>query len=145
MSDNTQAEGKIRSELTVLTDVALITCIVQRGIADAIINAAREAGAQGATVNYARGYGVRERLGVFGVAVDVEKEIVNIVVSEEQANRVFEKVQIAGKLDTPGMGFAYMTKLEKAATYLPPEVIAKFDTGKTMEEELDLCKLCETE
>ncbi|MBT3922205.1 MAG: P-II family nitrogen regulator, partial [Nitrospina sp.] len=46
-------------EVTVLTDIALITCIVQRGVADTIIQAAREAGAQGATVHFARGMGVR--------------------------------------------------------------------------------------
>ena len=39
-------------DITVLKDVALITCVVQRGSADPIISAAREAGAQGATVNY---------------------------------------------------------------------------------------------
>jgi len=32
---------------------------------------------------------------------------------------------IAGNLDTPGMGIAYVTRLEKAATYIPPEVLAK--------------------
>ena len=51
-------------EITVLTDVSLITCIVQRGVADRIISAAHDAGAQGATVFYARGTGVRERLGL---------------------------------------------------------------------------------
>ncbi len=68
-------------QISVLTDVTLITCIVQRGEAEKIINAAREAGAQGATVNFARGTGIRERLGILGVAVEVEKEIINIVVS----------------------------------------------------------------
>lgn len=53
-------------EITVLTDIALITCIVQRGLADTIIVAAREAGAQGATVHFARGMGIRERLGILG-------------------------------------------------------------------------------
>ena len=51
-------------EITVLTDISLITCIVQRGLADTIIEAAREAGAQGATVHFARGMGVREGLGI---------------------------------------------------------------------------------
>ena len=37
--------------------------------------------AQYATVNFAKGMGIRERLGIFGVAVDVEKEIVHVVVS----------------------------------------------------------------
>ena len=35
-------------EITILTDASLITCIVQRGIADGIVAAAIEAGAQGA-------------------------------------------------------------------------------------------------
>ena len=106
-------------EITVLTDVVLITCIVERGLADAIIRGARDAGAQGATVHYAQGSGVRERLGLFGVAVDVEKEVINIVVSTDQADRIFEKMYLAGKLDTPGKGFIYITPLEKAATHIP--------------------------
>lgn len=113
--------------ITVLTDVALITCIVQRGAAEDIVKAAREAGAQGATVFYARGSGVRERLGIFGVALDVEKEVVNIVVATDQVDRIFERIHLAGKLDTPGMGFMYVTPLEKAATYIPPEVRARLD------------------
>ena len=112
-------------EITVLKDVALITCVVQRGIADDIINAARQAGAQGATVNFGRGMGMRERLGILGVAVEVEKEVIQVVVSTEQVDRVFETMYLAGKLDTPGMGIAYITQLEKAATYIPPEVLAK--------------------
>lgn len=110
---------------TVLTDATLITCIVEKGQADHIVKAAREAGAQGATVFYARGSGIRERLGILGVAVEVEKEIINIVVSNEQADFVVEKMYLAGQLDTPGKGFIYTTKLDKAATYIPPQVIEK--------------------
>lgn len=110
-------------DITVLTDVSLITCIVQRGVADAIVKAARSAGAQGATVHFGRGSGVRERLGIFGVAVDVEKEVVNIVVSTDQVDRVFDSMYLAGNLDTPGMGIMYVTPLEKAATHIPQEVL----------------------
>jgi nitrogen regulatory protein P-II 1 len=109
-------------EITVLTDVTLITCIVQKGLADPMVDAAREAGAQGATVHYARGSGIRERLGILGIAVEVEKEVINIVVARDQVDRVFERMYLAGHLDTPGMGFIYVTPLEKAATYIPREV-----------------------
>lgn len=112
-------------EITVLTDVALITCIVQRGAADTIVAAAQAVGAQGATVHFGRGSGVRERLGLLGVAVDAEKEIINIVVSTEQVDRVFDSIYLAGNLDTPGMGIMYVTPLEKAATYIPAEVIER--------------------
>jgi len=117
---------KIR-EITILTDVELITCIVQKGNADTIIKAAYEAGAQGATVNFAQGSGVREKLGVLGVAVEAEKEIINIIVSTEQVNRVFDAMYLEGELDTPGMGFMYVTTLERAGTYIPKEVMEKID------------------
>lgn len=121
-------------QITVLTDVALITCIVQRGRADAMVEAAKTAGAQGATVHFGRGSGVRERLGILGVAVDAEKEIINIVVSSDQVDRVFETMYLAGNLDTPGIGIMYVTPLEKAATYIPPDVLdrlGKRGSGRT--------------
>ena len=121
-------------KVTVLTDVILITCIVQRGAAENIIHAARDAGAQGATVHFARGMGVRERLGILGVAVEVEKEVINIVVSSEQAQRIFEKMYLAGNLDTPGMGIMYITHLEKAATYIPPAILEKIKHDQQVEE-----------
>lgn len=112
-------------DVVILTDVALVTCIVQKGLGDALVEASREAGAQGATVNYARGSGVRERLGVLGLAVEAEKEVINIVVSTDDVDRIVETLYLKGGLDTPGMGFIYVTPLEKAATHVPEEVLAR--------------------
>ena len=118
-------------EITVLTDVSLITCVVQRGLADDIIKAAQEAGAQGATTYFAHGSGVRERLGILGVAVEVEKEVINIVVANDQVERVFEKMYLAGQLDTPAMGIIYTTPLEKLATHIPDEILEKLSAENT--------------
>ena len=111
--------------ITVLTDASLITCIVQRGRADKIVLAAQDAGAQGATINYAQGVGVRERLGVMGLAIEVDKEVISIIVANDQADRVFEAMYLAGKLDTPGMGIMTLAALEKIATYIPLELVEK--------------------
>ncbi|MEW5726949.1 MAG: P-II family nitrogen regulator [Pseudomonadota bacterium] len=111
--------------IPVLTDVHLITCIVQRGQADAVVKAAVDAGAEGATIHYARGTGLREKLGLWSIAVNAEKEVVTIAVSREQLNFVFERMFLAGKLDTPGMGFMYVTPVEKAATHIPAEILEK--------------------
>ena len=94
-----------------------------------MVAAARDAGAQGATVYYARGTGARERLGILAVAVEAEKEVINIVVASDRVDWVFEKMYLAGDLDTPGMGFMYVTPLEKAATYIPPAVLEKLEKG----------------
>ena len=116
-------------QITYLSDVALITCIVQRGAGDDIVRAAQDAGAQGATVYYAKGGGIRERLGVLGVAVEVEKEVVNIIVSTDQKEMVFNSIYLAGKLDTPGMGIAFITPLDKAATYIPQDVLERLGSS----------------
>ena len=116
--------------ITILTDVELITCIIQKGLGDKITKAAMEAGAQGATVHFAQGSGVRERLGIYGVAVEAEKEIVQIIVSTEQVDRIFDAIYLAGELDTPGMGFMYVTSLEKAGTYIPQEVLNELESKR---------------
>jgi nitrogen regulatory protein P-II 1 len=115
------------NELIVLTDVVLLTAIVQRGAADLIVQAAQEAGAQGATIFHARGTGIRQKhLGILGLTVNSEKEVIYIVVPSEQADRMFERIFVSAKLDTPGMGILWMTNLEKMATYVPHEIAARF-------------------
>ena len=119
--------------INVLTDVFLITCIVQRGRAKHVIKAAQEGGAQGATIHYGHGIGTQELLGVLSVAVDTEKEIINILVPSDLSDNIFERMAIAGKLDTPGMGMIYSTRVEKAATYIPQHIldaISKNDAKK---------------
>jgi len=109
--------------ITYLSDACLITCILQTGLAEEVLEAAKNMGAQGATINYARGTGIRERMGLLGVTVDEQKEVIRIIVSEDQADMVFEAMYLAGKLDTPGKGIMYITKLEKVATYIPDSVL----------------------
>ena len=121
-------------EITLLTDASVITCIVQRGTADKIVQAAQDAGAQGATINYAQGVGVRERLGILGLAVEVDKEVITIIVANDQADRVFESMYLASKLDTPGMGIMTLAALDKIATYVPYELVERL-AGKTDPQE----------
>lgn len=109
--------------ITYLSDAFLITCVLQKELAEDVLAAAKNIGAQGATISYARGTGVRERMGLLGVTIDEQKEVIRIIVSEEQANRVFEAMYLAGKLDTPGMGIMYMVKLDRVATYVSEAIL----------------------
>jgi nitrogen regulatory protein PII len=96
------------------TNLKLITCIVQRGKADEIVQAAMKAGAPAATTYFARGTGIREKLGFLKVFISPEKEVIEIVVFNEEADEVFNTMVDAGKLETPGIGFIYMTPVDKA-------------------------------
>ena len=109
--------------ITYLTDANLITCVLQKDLAEPVLEAAKNAGAQGATISYAQGTGIRERMGLLGVTIDEQKEVVRIVASEEQASRVFEAMYLAGDLDTPGKGIMYMSNLEHVATYIPENIV----------------------
>ena len=109
--------------ITYLSEANLITCVLQTGLAEGVLEAAKNCGAQGATISYARGTGIRERMGLLGVTIDEQKEVIRIIVSEEQADRVFEAMFLAGGLDTPGKGIMFMTKLDRVATYIPESVL----------------------
>lgn len=101
--------------------VTLITAIVQRGKADGPVQAALKAGAQGATVVFGRGQGIRERLGLLGLAVQPEKEVISIVVEEALLDRVLDAIVRAGNLDQPGVGFVYVTAVERTVGLLHAE------------------------
>lgn len=91
----------------------LITCVVQRGKGDTIAKAAIAAGAGAATIYFARGTGIRERLGLLGLAIVPEKEVILVICKEEERDRIFDAVIQAGKLDVPGMGIAFITPIVK--------------------------------
>ena len=110
-----------------LSDVKLITCVLQDGLAEEVLEAAKNVGAQGATLSYARGTGVRDRMGLMGVFIDEQKEVIRVIVSEEQASRVFEAMHLAAGLDTPGKGIIYLSDLNSVATYIPEDVLTSIE------------------
>ncbi|MCD6282835.1 P-II family nitrogen regulator [bacterium] len=93
----------------------LVFCIVQRGRADKIIKNAMKAGAGGATTWFARGSGIREKLGLLGIAISPEKEVMMIVTPPELTEKVFAAIVSAGKLDVPGQGLAFVTEIKQLA------------------------------
>ena len=119
-----------KREITYLTDVHLLTCVVQPGHKEAILKAARDVGAiAGAISHSARGIGARERLGVWGVAVEAGRDIISILVSSEQRDLVYDTLYRAAGLDVTGKGYIYITPLEKVSTYIPESMQSRLDKG----------------
>ncbi len=117
------------SEIIYLTDVAIITCVVDKERSDAVLLAARDMGARGALVHTVQSWGVRERLGALGVAVETERDVIEFLVSSEQQDLVFEAVFQAAGLDAPGRGFMYINPVDRAATYVPEAIRKRLDAG----------------
>ena len=112
-----------KRNITYLTDACLITWVVEKDLAEPILEAAKNAGAQGATISYAQGTGIRERMGLLGVTIDEQKEVIRIVVSEEQSELIFETMYLAGQMDKPGKGIMFMSSLDRIATYIPETMV----------------------
>ncbi|MGI9233996.1 MAG: P-II family nitrogen regulator [Woeseiaceae bacterium] len=110
------------SEIIYLTDVAIINCIVDKERTEAVLLAARDVGARGAVVHSAQGWGTRERLGIWGVAVETEKDVIAFLVSSDQQDLVFEAIYQVAELNAPGRGFMFISPVERAATYVPEAV-----------------------
>lgn len=85
----------------------LIMTIVNRGFADQVVDAAREAGAHGGTVLYARGTGIHEIEKFFAIAIQPEKEVVLNLVKHEDTQAIMHSIVAAAGLKTEGRGLAF--------------------------------------
>lgn len=116
--------------ITFLTDAVLITAVVSAGRGDTILKAVRDAGATGGIVHVAKGTGARERLGLLGIAIEAEKEVVSLVAPADHQDFLAEVVYNAGELGLPGNGYLYVQALERMATYIPDEALQRMAKGR---------------
>lgn len=93
----------------------VITCIVNSGFSEAVMDAARELGARGGTVIRARGTANLEAEKLYGIAIQPEKEIVMILVEASLKNDILHALYKAVGLNTPGQGIAFSMPVEDVA------------------------------
>lgn len=92
----------------------LIIALVEDSKIDAVINAAREAGATGTTViSNASGEGVEESKTFFGLTLETQRDVLLMLVEEHLSRHILETIQIAGEFDTKsGAGIAFQIDVE---------------------------------
>jgi len=86
----------------------VIYAIVGRGEADKIVDAAKNAGAEGATIFFARGTGVHECKKFFGISIESEREVIMILIKKSKTEQVLEAIVKAGELEKPGHGVVFV-------------------------------------
>jgi nitrogen regulatory protein PII len=94
----------------------LIVAFCDDSKTDAVMAAAREAGATGATViNNARGEGLKQKKTFFGMSLETQRDVVLLVVEEHLSRAILETIAKAGEFDdTPGTGIAVTINVEDA-------------------------------
>jgi nitrogen regulatory protein P-II 1 len=83
------------------TQVALITFLVQPGRSALLVDAARDAGAQGASVYHPTAH----RPGNVAGPVQRQQDMVNVLVTRENLDRVLARMYAAGHLQAPTRTF----------------------------------------
>jgi hypothetical protein len=89
------------------TEYCLILTIVNRGYAELVMDAAREAGARGGTVLYARGTGIHATEKFMNIDIQPEKEIVMTIVGRSSVRKIMHDILEAGGLRTKARGISF--------------------------------------
>lgn len=101
--------------MNLLEDFDCIVTIVNKGHSEPVVTASRKAGAEGGTILFGRGTGIREVRSIMGLAIDPEKEIVLTLVRSDMSRTVLEAIVAAGNLERPGAGIAFILPVKGVA------------------------------
>lgn len=94
-------------EEDLMTSHQAIIAIIEKGQAEHVVEAARKAGAYGATIINARGSGIHEEYKLFAIEIEPEKEIVLMIVKSEQVDAVCKQIIKDTQINEPGRGVLF--------------------------------------
>ena len=99
------------------TPHTLITCIVNKGMAESVMEVARKAGASGGTIIPARGTGKEEDVTAFGFPWVPEKDMLLMLVGADLTGKVLEAIKKVPALEEPGSGISFCIAVERFLSF----------------------------
>jgi nitrogen regulatory protein PII len=94
---------------------SMILTIVSKGYADIVVAAAKEEGARGGTVLFARGSGIHETEKFLNISIEPEKEIILTIVRKESAKQIVSAITKKAGLTKPGRGLTIVLPVAAVA------------------------------
>ena len=91
----------------------LIVTIVNKGDAEKVVDASKDAGAEGGTIITGRGTGIHEKAKLFNILIEPEKEVVLTLIIKEKCEEVLRAIEHGARLDEPGRGIAFVLDVER--------------------------------
>ncbi len=94
----------------------LLIVFIEDDRTDAVMDAAREAGATGATIiNQARGEGLQKPRTFLGLNLETQRDVLLFLVEEHLSRQILETIAEVGEFDRhPGTGIAFQIDVEDA-------------------------------
>jgi nitrogen regulatory protein PII len=92
----------------------LLIALVEDSKTNAVIEAAREAGATGTTIiSNASGEGMEESKTFFGLTLETQRDVLLMLVEEHLSRHILEKISDAGEFESQsGAGIAFQIDVE---------------------------------
>ena len=91
----------------------LIIATVKPDLTDHIVDAAKEAGATGATIIPSRGTGIHEAKTFFGLTLEAQTDSVLFLLEEHLVEQVMKAIYEAGHFEKPGTGIAFVLPVDQ--------------------------------
>lgn len=94
----------------------MLVVFVEDDKTNAVMQAARKAGATGATIiNNARGEGLKRSKTFFGLTLETQRDVILFLVEEHLSRHILEEIGRAGEFEEkPGTGIAFQIDVEDA-------------------------------
>ncbi len=93
----------------------LIVVAVRTDLSDRIVDAAKKAGATGATIIPARGTGLHEARTFFGLTLEIQRDVLLLLLAEHLVDPVLKAIREEGSFHEPGTGISFVLDVEKVA------------------------------
>ena len=93
----------------------LLISALKPGMTDRVIDAAKAAGARGATIIPGHGTGGDEAKTFFGLTLETQTDVVLFLLPDTVVDRVMQAISEAGEFEKPGTGIAFVLPVESTA------------------------------
>ncbi len=119
--DISESDGIFQmQERVYLENLVRLTCVVVRGEGDALIRAAIEAGAPGASVVYGRQMGEEKMMGDTSIKLSNEREIIQLTLAQDKLQGILDSILKEAEEKSFKDLYFYTHFIPKAFTYLGP-------------------------
>ena len=93
----------------------LIITIVNKGRSHLVVEASKNAGAEGGTILGGRGTGIHEKAKLFGITIEPEKDIILTLVPRDDVDKVLNTIIEEAELNKPGKGITFVLEVKRVA------------------------------
>ncbi len=104
-----ESESKLEDSLYV-NKLSYVVCVLSvQGMGDKIAKLALDLGICVPLITHSSSSDLRDQLGLIRITISPEKEVVHLIMPEQDSENIIKLLLEEGKLDRPGRGFIYKT------------------------------------